>query len=81
MSVNSNMIYFDIAATTPLDPRVSDMMNKVNQESFGNPSSIHQFGQKAHNLLEKNRKKSEKPEKKSHHHHKKDPLTLILNVE
>ena len=57
MSVNSNMIYFDIAATTPLDPRVSDMMNKVNQESFGNPSSIHQFGQKAHNLLEKNRKK------------------------
>ena len=57
MNINSDTVYFDIAATTPLDPRVAEIMNKINEESFGNPSSIHQFGQKAHNLLEKNRKK------------------------
>ena len=57
MNINSDIVYFDIAATTPLDLRVAEIMNKINKESFGNPSSIHQFGQKAHNLLEKNRKK------------------------
>ena len=50
MNVNSNIVYFDIAATTPIDPRVAKIMNKINEESFGNPSSVHQFGQKAHNL-------------------------------
>ena len=57
MNSNSNIVYFDIAATTPLDPRVTKIMNEINEKSFGNPSSVHQFGQKAHNLLEKNRKK------------------------
>ena len=57
MNINSDTVYFDIAATTPLDPRVAEIMNKINEESFGNPSSIHQFGQNAHNILEKSRKK------------------------
>ena len=57
MNTNPNIVYFDIAATTPLDPRVAEIMNELNKKSFGNPSSVHQFGQKAHNLLEKNRKK------------------------
>ena len=57
MNTNSNIVYFDVAATTPLDPRVAKVMDEINTHSYGNPSSIHQFGQKAHNLLEKNRKK------------------------
>ncbi|MEA3398538.1 MAG: cysteine desulfurase family protein [Patescibacteria group bacterium] len=39
--------YFDYSATTPTDERVlSDMLPYFN-ENFGNPSSIHNFGQKA----------------------------------
>tara|TARA_B100001094_G_scaffold35592_1_gene29621 strand:- start:5714 stop:6865 length:1152 start_codon:yes stop_codon:yes gene_type:complete len=49
--------YFDVAATTPLDPEVANLMHDINLSFFGNPSSIHQFGQKAHNILEKSRKK------------------------
>ena len=53
----NNNIYFDVAATTPIDLKVLEVMSDINSNYFGNPSSIHQFGQKAHNLLEKNRKK------------------------
>ena len=45
-------IYFDYAATTPVDPRVLDEMLPYFTESFGNPSSIHMFGQKAEAALE-----------------------------
>lgn len=41
------MIYFDYAATTPIDERVFAKMTPYFRESFGNPSSIHRFGQKA----------------------------------
>ena len=44
-------IYLDHAATTPLHPTVIQAMTE-NIETFGNPSSIHQFGRKAHGLLE-----------------------------
>ena len=47
--------YFDIAATTPIDNQVIDLMHKINSEYFGNPSSIHAIGQKSHNLIEKSR--------------------------
>ncbi|HLF88519.1 MAG TPA: cysteine desulfurase family protein [Anaerolineales bacterium] len=47
-----NKIYFDYAATTPVDPRVLDAMLPYFTESFGNPSSIHMFGQKAEAALE-----------------------------
>ena len=56
ISSSKNSIYFDIAATTPLDQSVIDVMHEINQKYYGNPSSIHVFGQKAHNLLEKQRK-------------------------
>ena len=49
------MIYLDYSATTPLDKRVSDLMNQVIQEDFGNPSSIHQIGQAARYRVEKAR--------------------------
>ncbi len=47
-----NNIYFDYAATTPLDPEVLDAMMPYFKESFGNPSSIHQHGRKAEAAVE-----------------------------
>ncbi|MCA2001880.1 MAG: cysteine desulfurase, partial [Chloroflexi bacterium] len=49
------MIYLDYAATTPLHPRALNAMLPYFQETFGNPSSAHRFGQKAEAALEKAR--------------------------
>jgi len=49
-------IYLDHAATTPLDPEVREAMRGV-EEAFGNPSSIHRFGQEARRVLEGAREK------------------------
>ncbi len=49
-------IYLDNAATTPIDPQVIDVMHTSMQENFGNPSSTHQFGRKAKNIVENARK-------------------------
>lgn len=40
-------IYLDHAATTPTDPRVSEAMRPYFGEIFGNPASLHAFGQEA----------------------------------
>jgi len=40
-------VYLDFAATTPVDPRVREAMAPYLGPVFGNPSSIHQFGQEA----------------------------------
>jgi cysteine desulfurase len=45
-------IYFDHNATTPLHPAVVDLMTKVLREEFGNPSSVHHFGQKAKSVID-----------------------------
>lgn len=45
-------IYLDYAATTPVDPRVLDAMLPFFNEKFGNPSSIHRYGQQAEAAIE-----------------------------
>lgn len=50
-------VYLDNAATTPIDPEVIQVMQLSMQENFGNPSSTHQFGRKAKNVVENARKK------------------------
>jgi cysteine desulfurase len=47
-------IYFDYAATTPIDPCVKKAMNAV---PFGNPNSLHVFGQEAQKALDGAREK------------------------
>jgi cysteine desulfurase len=51
------MIYLDYAATTPVHPRVLDTMLPYFRESFGNPSSVHRYGQKAEAALDAAREK------------------------
>jgi cysteine desulfurase len=41
------MIYLDYSATTPADPRVVEAMTPYFSASFGNPSSVHRYGQLA----------------------------------
>jgi cysteine desulfurase len=48
-------IYLDHNATTPVDPRVLEAMLPFLQEAFGNPSSIHWFGQRARAALDEAR--------------------------
>src|SRR5688572_29544534 len=45
-------IYLDHNATTPPDPRVLETMMAALREDFGNPSSLHWFGQRARAALD-----------------------------
>ncbi|HWD87587.1 MAG TPA: cysteine desulfurase family protein [Mucilaginibacter sp.] len=49
-------VYFDNAATTPIDPEVLKEMYKVMESQFGNPSSIHAHGREVRAVIEKARK-------------------------
>jgi cysteine desulfurase len=50
------MIYLDNNASTPVDPEVSDAIFSALRREYGNPSSVHDVGRKAHQLLESCRK-------------------------
>ena len=49
-------VYFDNAATTPVDKEVLQEMIQVMENQFGNPSSIHAHGREVRTLLERARK-------------------------
>jgi len=53
--VKKTKIYFDYAATTPVDPRVVKAMQPYFSEKFGNTMSLHSFGQEAKIALEESR--------------------------
>ena len=46
------MIYLDYSATTPVDSRVLDVMIPYFSASFGNPSSVHRYGQQAESAID-----------------------------
>ncbi len=50
-------VYFDNAASTPLDPKVIDYMTDILRNEYGNPSSIHTEGRKTKNTIEQARKR------------------------
>jgi cysteine desulfurase len=47
--------YFDHNATTPLDPGVLEAVARTLRDEFGNPSSVHHFGQRAKAVLDEAR--------------------------
>lgn len=47
--------YFDYAATTPTHPEVLKAMQPYFTDAFGNPSSMHSYGQEARDAVEKAR--------------------------
>lgn len=48
-------IYLDYSATTPTRPEAIAAMQQVLTEEWGNPSSLHQWGQRAATILERSR--------------------------
>ena len=50
-------IYLDYAAGCPVDPRVIKVMEQYQGEGFGNSMSIHDWGRRASEVVEKSRKK------------------------
>ena len=50
------MVYLDYAATTPCDPDVIEAMTTVLKGKYGNPSSIHSYGQNSAHLMFQARK-------------------------
>ena len=54
--LDNNIVYFDNAATTRIDPEILKTYNEVCQSYFANTSSIHALGTRSFALLEKARK-------------------------
>ncbi len=53
-------VYLDYAATTPVEPQVFAAMEPFLKEKFGNPSSIHSFGQEAKAAIDQAREQVSK---------------------
>ena len=53
-------IYLDNNATTQVDPSIVDNMLPFFTEQFGNPSSLHSFGNKVGMAIKKARKQMNK---------------------
>jgi cysteine desulfurase len=46
------MPYFDHNATTPVHPEVAEIVARVLRDEFGNPSSVHRYGQRSKAILD-----------------------------
>lgn len=57
MKNSRNKIYLDYAATTPMDKEVKLAMEPYFYEKFGNPGSLHSFGQEALAAVDESREK------------------------
>lgn len=55
--MNDKIIYLDNAATTPVDSEVVEAMLPYLKNEYGNPSSIHQLGNRTKVVIEQSRKK------------------------
>ena len=44
--------YFDNSATTPVYPEVRDLVVRLMEEDYGNPSSLHLKGLKRQDMLQ-----------------------------
>jgi len=51
----SRFVYLDHSATTPVDQRVIDAMMPFFAPDFGNPNSLHAWGRKARQAVDKAR--------------------------
>jgi len=49
-------VYLDYSATTPVDERVGAIMLRCLTETFGNPSSVHGYGQQARAAVDRARR-------------------------
>ena len=54
--MSNRRVYLDHSATTPVDPRVAEAMLPYLTQSFGNPSSVHGFGQEARAAVDRARR-------------------------
>lgn len=54
--IQKQRIYFDNAATTPIDEEVSRYMCELMESCWGNPSSVHAEGRRARTIIEQARK-------------------------
>jgi len=57
ISPRDKRIYLDYAATSPTKPEVLKAMEPYFSENFGNPSSLHSFGQEARAAVDEARQK------------------------
>ena len=49
------MIYADNAATTKMSDKAIEVMTELLKSTYGNPSSLYEFGQQAKEVLEQAR--------------------------
>ncbi len=55
MNASPMRVYFDYNATTPMAPEVAEAVARIGRDVFGNPSSVHHFGQQAKAVLDETR--------------------------